>query len=108
MPALPREDGTSRTTVLAGAGREWGSSVRAGEGLFSGHSCSVQSGLCFTSLETSQLNAGRRIMAQQLCAATGTASSTAGIEEGSGRSHCCALHNLTPEVRHWEWELSKV
>lgn len=51
---------------------------------------------------------GRRIMAQQLWAATGTASSTAGMEEGSGRSHCCALHKLTPEVRHWEWELSKV
>lgn len=47
-------------------------------------------------------------MAQQLWAATGTASSTAGMEEGSGRSHCCALHKLTPEVRHWEWELSEV
>lgn len=35
-------------------------------------------------------------MAQQLCAATGTASSTAGTEEGSGRFHCYALHKLTP------------
>lgn len=35
-------------------------------------------------------------MAQRLCAATGAAGSAAGVEEGSGRFHCCALHKLTP------------
>lgn len=61
MPAVPWKDGASRTVVLAGAGREWGSSVEAGEGLLSvipaspGAVAGCSQGSGSPGLETSQL-----------------------------------------------------